>query len=125
MKTIEFEPSLCKEITNEAGEKTLPKFKGKIVLRRPTFDDRSQFAEEIDFEALDPEGGSVDKKKSISVMRKLVKMSESFYQSVDIERLSDGQKFSSFDDLSVEVGCTEILMEAATFLVSGQNDSKN
>lgn len=125
MKTIEFEPSLCKESTNEAGEILPPKFKGKIVLRRPMFDDRSKFAEEIDFEALSPESGPADKKKSISMMRKLVKMSEEFYQSVDLERLNDGQKFASFEDLSVEVDCTELLMEAATFLVSGQNVSKN
>jgi hypothetical protein len=117
MKTIEFVPELAK------GES--PQFKGKITLKLPTFDERFGFFEHCGFDLNDK--GEVDMKstKPIPMLRKMVEYSQKFYQNVELERVSDGSKYSSFEDLSYDNDTSPILVEVAGLVMNGFKISPN
>lgn len=117
---IGFVPSVCK------GDNAT--FKGSIIIRVPTFFEKMEYQEKADlnfaaFEKLSQEGLTQSEKldimKSISPsIRKLAEMSVKHYVKIDLERVSDGKKFSSFEDMSYEPDCGEIIMEVANGLLT-------
>lgn len=129
----EFEPTLCRvhmvkvrdKVTKEVTEvETQPTFKGRIVLRRPKFDERYEFVEQIGI-SIDKEGEVQMEQQELKMLRRMVAESEKYYELVELERLSDGEKFENFEDLSVDIDANEILIEVATFMMHGRKVSKN
>jgi hypothetical protein len=112
MKTINFVPSACVEQTNEAGEKIPANFSGSITLRKPTFDERMQLAEESGLD-IDDEGKATVTKNRFAILRKMVAFSKQFYETTDLKRVDGSEEYKSFDDLSQDAECADILIEAA------------
>lgn len=117
--TFEYIPSICKKMTDEAGNVIPPEFEGKIVLRSPDFDERMSLAEECGSDLIEVQKNP-QSDKAIPVTRKIVKLSEAFYKSVDIKRISDGKKFESFKQLSKYSAFNLTLMEVGMRLMEGE-----
>lgn len=108
---VKYVPKACEEGSE-------PKFTGHIMLRKPTFDERMEMAELIsDMEV----GDDKPSKNNMKALRVMVAQSKKFYEVSDwfITRLSDGHVMSSFDELSIESDCTDILVEVAGFIMNG------
>lgn len=104
---VKFIPSVCTD-----KEKSKATFSGHIDMKVPTFDERYQFIEDCGIDVMD-DGGVEKKGSNFSIIRNMVKASAKFYKSVSLTRLSDGKKFESFDELSMDPECDVILIEAA------------
>lgn len=120
-RKIKFIPKVCTDHEEEEDVKGKKKvvqvkatFKGHVFLRPATFDERYEILEKTQLE-FDSEGGVVVKKGSnpFGMIRTLVDASKKFYQEVDLERIADGKKFKSFDELSEDGGCDKIIVEIA------------
>lgn len=83
---------------------------GEIELSYPGFDDRFEF-----FELFADHGEEKSKVsqavENVKAIRKMVKWSERFYKRVELA--VDGQKISSFEELSEHPELTEVLIEVA------------
>lgn len=112
MASVKFVPSVCK------GES--PSFEGFVTMKMPNFDEKYGFIEDLDIE-LDEEGKVAmgNAKKGLSMIRKAVRASKSFYQHVELKHLESGKTFGSFDDLSSDDKAHVILIEVATALMAG------
>lgn len=114
---VTYTPQVCRNQSAD-GKKKKPTFKGVVILKQPTFDEKYSYMEECGFD-LDESGSvgaAVGKLKSI---RKMVGLSKKHYVKVELERLSDSKAFKSFDDLQYEAECDAILIEIASQVVSG------
>lgn len=113
----EFVPSVCKT----DGDKPAL-FSGSVKLRKPTFDERYIWIEKFGLEANKiAEGASESEARllQLPLLRKAVKDSAEFFKDVSITKLSDGQKYSSFEALSMDSDCDSILFEIATLYIGG------
>jgi len=135
MKTSKFIPSVCKETVKEDGEKLPAKFKGCIVLKVPNYFERQKF-QAILMESITADGETdvntikEDLKKTgiVSLMQRMEKMvreSEPFYQSVELENVETGVFHKSFEDLTYDKDAEVILQEVSNELASGFALSKN
>lgn len=112
MRSVKYVPSLCK------GEDKI--FDGSVEIRLPTFDEKFEYFESLGADV--DESGSVDKLSNTSKIKKirsLVGVSKPHYLAVDLKKLSSGEEFKSFDDLTTEPDAHPILIEVATHLLSG------
>jgi len=106
---IIYTPTVCKE----------PKtFEGAIKLKVPNFDERFQFIEDCGLDVGD-DGGLTKKTGNFAIIRNMVKHSEKFYVGVQLVRLEDRKEFNNFQDLCMDPGCDEILIEVAKEIRSG------
>lgn len=99
-------PSVCKD----DGEKKA-KFKGSVTVKLVGFDERWAMYEPIFREKKD---GS-----TIKAFIEAVKATEPYYASVDIEKVSNGRKYSSLADLKKDPSCDKILAEVSWGLLEG------
>jgi hypothetical protein len=112
MKT-NYVPSACK------GKDA--KFKGSVVLRVPTIDERMQYLVDADMnvdtdEEGKPGGSMLDKAKT---QLALLKLSYGHYEKVDIERVRDKKKYKSLDDLRYDSECQGLLVDVANKIAAG------
>lgn len=136
---VKFIPKVCgphteivmvpaKVVGEAMGQKTVKReasFKGFILLRGTTYDERMEMLESNQLMA-NAKGEVTDTPISvISELRKLVKKSQEHYIKVELERLSDGKKFTSFEEMAIEPECDAILSEVGFALRSGFKPGKN
>ena len=96
---------------------------GEIELRVPGFEDRCNFvelfAEEESAKELSKIGKIIEDTKRA---KKIVKWSQDFYQRVDV--VIEGEKHSSFDDLSTSADAADLLVLVANELAQRVSMSK-
>ena len=100
-------------------------FKGEVVLRLPSYDERMDLLiDNPDFFA--DEDTPKPKKKSAKMQiedlkksRAVCKWSYQFYKKVDIKRKSDGYHFKSLVDLKASTDCVSIIADIANRLSIG------
>ncbi len=110
---IVYTPAVCKKVEDQE-----PTFTGTLKLKVPNFDERYQFIEDAGLDVGD-DGGLQKKGGNFAIIRNLVKASEKFYISVDLARISDGKKFTSFQEMTMDSDCDEVLIEIAKEIRSG------
>lgn len=123
-KSIQFVPSVCKVTTNKKTHEVVqPTFSGTVTLRKLTCDEKYALLESCGFEVDEADGETTVKtpkgKSPFSTLRTLISMSKGHYEAVDLTRLADGQKFTSFDDMDTEDDCHPIMTEVANRMVAG------
>lgn len=89
MKTFNYVPDVCK------GDDA--KWQGSVTLRMPTFDEKCEIVESLDFKDND---SSV--KSNIAITRQLVKISEKFYVAVDLSSKDGSASAKSYQDMQEE-----------------------
>lgn len=134
-KTIDFEPSLCREQTRDATAEEVSagsdakciepaSFSGRVTMRRPTFDERLGLMDATGLKS-DSEGQvQTEGVDGISVLRRLVQRSRSFYVSVELKKLADGTEYKSFEDLELDVDAEPVVVEIARALRLGFKPGK-
>lgn len=125
---IKFVPTLCTDHeVEENGQKSLVKatFMGHLVLKGNTYDERMELLESMGLTANAQGEVSGAQIPIVSQLRKLVKKSQEHYVSVDLERISDGKKFTSFEEMSTDGECDPIITEVGYALRSGFKPGKN
>jgi len=123
-KEVKFIPSVCKVTTDDDTHEVIqPTFKGHIILRKLTLDEKFAFMENSGVEIGEEDGKNVVNvpkgSKAFASTRALVSGSKKHYVEVDLTRLADGEHFASVEDLEVEHDCHPIMVEVANRLVSG------
>lgn len=108
-------PAMCK------GEKA--KFKGHIMLRPPTYDERFQYAESMGVNLNDDGAIEYSEKPNLGTLRRLVENSKPHYISVHLQH-KDGTEYKSFDDMTVDSECGAILTEVGMKIIRGFRPSK-
>lgn len=86
MKTFNYVPDVCK------GDDA--KWQGSVLLRMPTFDEKCEMIESLDFKT-----GEDSVKANIALTRQLVKMSERFYVTVDLSSKDGLSSAKSYQDM--------------------------
>lgn len=132
MNTVKFLPKVVTGEEHPDGTAQTPTFSGHIMLKVPDFFERQALKSlvigiiarngEADLESLQDAASSKSKinvADALGRMAELVRASVPFYQEIALVRLSDGQAFKSFDDLSCDASCEEILQEVAKELAGG------
>lgn len=115
MKTVKFVPEICK------GEEKL--FEGDITLRAVTFDERCDYMEKVGLDVA--EDGKVETLKGkLQMIRRLVSLSKAHYEAVNLVKVSTGETYTSFDDLTVDQEAYPILNEVGTWLINGLSMGK-
>lgn len=113
MKKIEFVPSICSQPD--------AKWVGKITIKKFNFDERYEFLQGLDVSF--DENGAVNlngQNEQLTRVRKMVAMSEKFYLSVDIKNSDTGEELKSFEDISYCDELHNVLVEVASFMLTGQ-----
>lgn len=128
MTTIKFVPQACSEHVVEKGKakiKMPATFEGHLVMRCPDIDERYGILEDLGLQA--NEKGEVKSTETnlFASIRKMIKASKPFFHEVHIKRIADGKEFNSFEDLSFDPECDEIILEAARALKEGFRPGKN
>jgi hypothetical protein len=138
MRLIKFVPRVCTEheakdpqtlepVKGPDGSPVMqkPTFEGFIMLKCPSFDERMAMLESLGLRASSKGEVDTDGVDGIQLIRKLVKASEQFYESVQLKRLEDGVEFESFEDLSYDEGCALILSDVGYALRGGFRPGKS
>ena len=94
------------------------KFKGSVVLRVPTVDERLEYMAESEIPDV-KDNESLDQKAAVRSQLKLMKYSYEHYVKVDITRIIDKKKYSSVEDLRYDSECQSILQDIANKVVAG------
>jgi hypothetical protein len=99
-------------------------FSGSIKMRVPTFSERYEYMESAGFEI--GEDGAVEANmKQMGAIRRLVEKSKAHYGAVDLTRVSDGKKFSSYEEMETDPACDPIIIEFAMACMTGVQPGKN
>ncbi len=106
MKTIKYIP-------NEA-QGSDPKFEGYIELELIPYEQKLAYLEEFGY--FDEEGG---KKSNMIFLIKLLKAAKKHYVAVCLKNLKTGAMYSSYDDLSYDAYCHDLLQEVAGVVLNG------
>jgi len=106
---IEYVPKACQ------GEGAL--FKGSVVLKVPSLEDRLGYLASI--EELDELGGENKRSSMLKAQIKLLKFSYEHYVKIDLTRLSDTKHFSNLDDLRLDRDCQAILQDVSGKITEG------
>lgn len=135
MKTTNFTPKACRQMTDDEGKVTEPTFSGSIELKVPTFFERQKLKTMLiiavsndsgtDLESLKSGGGKVNVAKIMEQMGELVRESVPFYQKVEIKNLRTGEDHKCFDDLSCDPDADAMVQEIAQEIAGGLGVSKN
>lgn len=114
---IKYVPKQCKDHEVENPEQPgvmIPvkaTFSGHIVCRGTTFDERMEQMEQLGIEA-DAKGEvSTQKFNAAAMVRKLVKKAQEYIVRVELKRLSDNKEFKSFEDLSEDGDCDDLITD--------------
>lgn len=99
------------------------KFKGEVVLKIPSYEDRLEMIAEnpeiLEAAGQDQENKSGISTKNLKIMLAMIKWSYKFYEKVDITRSKDGKRFDSLDCLRYDKECQDIIQDVATQLSQG------
>ena len=119
---LEFVPAACEPQKDKTGAVSEAAYKGKVVIRLPSHDERDALYEEAGYY----EGGEDDsdegrRKRGRVLHRLFMKKVRDFFVSVDITRTADGVRFETWDDLSFDgdVGFS-VISEIAVKLMGGR-----
>lgn len=144
MREYKFVPKVCQEQEVEIEgkgknkarvEKIAPMFKGHVVLRVPTYPERQAMT----VMAMDMAAGNNTeddirtavrdnveyRKNALSRMADMIEKAKEFYLSVSLEKISDGSKYESYEDLDCDPDCESILTEGARLISRGMSPGKN
>lgn len=111
MKKIIYVPKICQAEGSA--------WQGSVTLKKPNFDERYEFLQEI--ETAVNGNGDFETDNVLSNVkrgRKMVSMSEKFYLNVDLKS-PEGEEIKSFEDMSYCEELHNTLIEVAGFLYSG------
>lgn len=112
MKTVKYVPKSC------LGDDK--KFEGSLTMRLPTFDQKYELLEISGIKFSDAgEVESSSSKDRLDMIRKLVKHSESFYETVSLIKCSSLEEFKSFEDMQYDDDAHAILIEVGLALLNG------
>ncbi len=122
MHTVTYTPAPCE------GEDA--EFKGEVVLRAPSYEDRLEMAanpalmdylkqQEAPEKKKKRDDDSQAKADQVKMMIAMVKWSYGFYEKVDITRIKDGVRFTDVEKLRHDPSCGGILQDCATKLSQG------
>lgn len=128
MMTIKFVPQACKEHEISKGKakiKIPATFEGHLVMKCPDIDERYGILEDLGLEANASGEVKATETNLFASIRKMIKAAKPFFQEVHIKKIADGKEFKSFDDLSFDPDCDEIILEAARALKEGFRPGKS
>lgn len=91
------------------------KFEGSLILKLLSFDERFGYVERSQ---------AADSESNTAFMVKLVKEFRPKFEVVTLTRKSDGKVFLSYDDLLYGPECHAILIDAATWLLNGDEEAE-
>ncbi len=117
---FDYVPKDCKSV---GKDKAL--FKGKLVLKMPSFQQRHLYMTKCNFGVVKETTSIAANKNNIESIIELVDLSKDHYVKVDLEKLSDNKKFTKFDDLIYDPDCDGILREVAMEMLHGFRPGKN
>lgn len=100
-----------------------PVCEGVIKFNPITFDQRYQYIEECSFKT-DDKGEVVMGIEHLHSVRKMVSVSQKHYKFVEIKNKNTGAVHKSFEDLTLDPECDEVLIGAAGKLINGGRVSK-
>ena len=118
MKEVEYIPQSCRKADSI--------IEGSVKLRIPTTIERYEYMAEVGFVV--NEKGEVDNSVSASNLRsigKMITLSKPHYIAVNMKYRDGSAEFKSFDDLSTDANCDDILIEIAGLLMNGFRPTKN
>jgi hypothetical protein len=105
-------PSYCK-----GDDRT---FEGKITLRVPSAPERFRYLR------LATNLNNSDDGQNLEAIAVMIEKLEYHIEKVDIKRLSDGKRYTSYDDLTYDTGANQLLIETSSWLLNGdQAEKKN
>lgn len=100
------------------------KMEGKVELTPTSFDQRWEYVEQCGFK-VNAEGEVEATTENLGSIRKMVSLSKPHYKSVALKDKESGMEYKSFEDLSMDPSCDEILIEIAGVVLRGQRPTKN
>ncbi len=112
MKTVKYVPAACR------GDGR--KFDGFITLNPVSFEQKYDYLDELKLKI--GEDGKIDMgdtSDKLRHMKNLVRIAKTHFVSVDIKKLSDGEEFKTYEDLSYDSDCHDMLLEVAGTLLNG------
>lgn len=98
-------------------------FSGHVSLIVPTYFQRSKYIEEAGF-AVNAEGMIESNMKNIGTMARLVQFSAAHYKEVALTH-TDGSVFSTFEAMTQDPICDQVLIEIALLILNGIRPAKN
>ncbi len=108
MKTFKYVPEICK------GEDA--KWQGDVTLRMPTFDEKCEIVENLDFKE-----GESSVKSNIAITRQLVKISEKFYVEVNLSAKDGSAEAKSYQDMQEEMELHSVLVAVGSLVFEKMN----
>jgi hypothetical protein len=111
MRSIKYIPEICK------GES--PKFSGDITVKAFTFDEKFEYIQSLDVDVSSDGSVNVGNSNNIEKTRRMVKLSQKYYISVDLKNNATGEEIKSFEDMSYCEELHECLIEIAAKMLSG------
>lgn len=116
MREIKYTPEQAK------GKK--PQFEGHVLLKRPDAAERMEFIEECQFK-LDDKGEMLPTKNQAGAIARGIRALKPYIKAVKLRYLEDKTDFKSYEDMSYDPICDQILGELVGIIVHGFRPSKN
>lgn len=110
MRTFKFVPSEA-----QGPDK---KFEGYIELKLLSYEEKLALIEEFGY--FDESEEKRDIKRNIRMMISMLKVAKNYYVQVNLKNLETGFQYSSYDDLSYDSSCQQVLRDVATAIAEGQ-----
>lgn len=120
LSLVTFEPGICKEREKEDGTKVPPRYKGTVTIRMPDFDERLDLFEELgSATAGSPQGDSVEERteRGAKLIRESARRAARFVVAVDLERLEDGFKITTWDQVRAETATHGLVSEVGARVI--------
>lgn len=98
------------------------KFSGSITLLKPSFKQRYEMFSAIGLKINQDQNGKAEMAgdtNHFDLIAKSVEYTKQFYKKVELKNVETGQEFTSFDDLTYESECDDILSEIANLYMGG------
>lgn len=98
------------------------KFTGFIELKRPTFSERYEMMAAIGLKIdKDADGKNTVNavENQFQILASAVDYTKKFYKKVELTSVETGTVYSSFDELSLDAECDEIISEIANLYMGG------
>ena len=133
MKSVTFEPTICKPTKDpKTGEEKPAEFSGTVTMRMPTYSERLGFSkgsrdvenENVDDGELTPAQLAEKKRalyeRNIDFRCFLAKAAPNFVTEIALKRLEDGFEFRTWEDLEYDDSMMPVITEITDRLV-GKN----
>lgn len=116
---IKFEPSACKDVVKEGTGETVPKtFEGYIKLQLISHVERLRIMSKCKFK-IDSNGVVKKDEDPLDAIANMIEATQPYFGEINLVRLSDKKKFSSYEEMSFDQDCFGILTEASSQFLNG------